>query len=140
MGFAVPALAVLPNEQLPDPQQEARARAISRGLRCVVCQNQSIDDSDAWLAHDLRVIVREQIKAGATDAQARDYIVKRYGNYVLLTPPVERGTLALWLGPLLFVVVGAVAAIFTFTRRRSVAPAPLTAAEAARVDSLLDNQ
>lgn len=138
LGLGAPAIAVLPSEQLPDPAQEARARAISRNLRCVVCQNQSIDDSDAWLAHDLRVLVREQIKAGATDAQARDFIVKRYGNYVLLTPPVEAGTLALWLGPLIFVGLGAVAAAFTFARRRSVAPAPLTAAEAARVDTLLD--
>jgi len=137
-GLGIPAMAVLPNEQLSDPRQEARARAISRGLRCVVCQNQSIDDSDAWLARDLRVIVRERIHAGATDAQARDFVVRRYGNYVLLTPPVEAGTLALWLGPLGFVTAGAIAAVLTLRRRRSVAPPPLTAAEAARVETLLD--
>jgi len=135
---AVPVAAVLPAEQLPDPQQEARARAISRGLRCVQCQNQSIDDSEAPIAHDLRVVVRERIAAGATDGQARDYIVQRYGSYVLLKPPVEAGTLLLWLGPAAFVAIGGIAAALTVTRRRTIEPTPLTPAEAARVDTLLD--
>ena len=135
---AAPVAAVLPAEQLPDPQQEARARAISRGLRCVQCQNQSIDDSEAPIAHDLRVVVRERIAAGATDVQARDYIVQRYGSYVLLKPPVEAGTLLLWLGPAAFVAIGGIAAALTVTRRRTIEPTPLTPAEAARVDTLLD--
>ncbi len=135
---AAPAAAVLPAEQLPDPAQEARARAISRGLRCVQCQNQSIDDSEAPIAHDLRVVLRERIAAGATDAQARDYIVSRYGSYVLLKPPIEPGTLALWLGPAAFVVLGGIAAGITVSRRRAADPAPLTPAEAARVNTLLD--
>ena len=135
---AAPAAAVLPAEQLANPQQEARARAISRGLRCVQCQNQSIDDSEAPIAHDLRVVLRERIAAGATDAQARDYIVQRYGSYVLLKPPVEAGTLALWLGPAAFVALGGIAAALTIARRRGVDPTPLTPAEAARVETLLD--
>ena len=136
--LAGPAAAVLPAEQLPDPAQEARARAISRGLRCVQCQNQSIDDSEAPIAHDLRVVLREQIRGGATDAQARDYIVSRYGSYVLLKPPVEAGTLALWLGPAVFVALGGLAAGLTISRRRGADPIPLTPAEAARVETLLD--
>lgn len=135
---AAPVAAVLPAEQLPDPQQEARARAISRDLRCVQCQNQSIDDSEAPIAHDLRVVLRERIAAGATDVQARDYIVQRYGSYVLLKPPVEAGTLLLWLGPAAFVAIGGIAAALTVTRRRTIEPTPLTPAEAARVDTLLD--
>lgn len=137
--LAHPAAAVLPAEQLPDAAQEARARALSRGLRCVVCQNQSIDDSDATLAHDLRVILRERIRAGATDAQARDFLVARYGNYVLLKPPLEPATWALWLGPAAVVAAGAAAAAALF-RRRADAPDPLTPAETARVDALLDDE
>lgn len=136
--MAMPALAVLPAEQLPDPQQEARARMISRGLRCVVCQNQSIDDSEAPLAHDLRVVLRERIRAGASDADARDYLVQRYGSYVLLKPPVDPDTLLLWFGPGLFVVLGVVAAGWTIVRRRGSDPIPLTPAETARADRLLD--
>ncbi len=86
---------------------EARARAVSASLRCVVCQNQSIDDSDAPLAHDLRVLVRERIVAGDSDAQATQYLVDRYGHYVLLKPPFEPATLFLWLGPALVLVAGA---------------------------------
>ena len=99
--LAGPAFAVLPSEQLADPALEARARAISAGIRCVVCQNQSIDDSDAPLAHDLRVIVRERLTAGDSDAAATQYLVARYGHYVLLKPPVEAATLALWFAPAL---------------------------------------
>ncbi len=136
--IAAPVAAVLPAEQLSDAQQEARARVISRGLRCVQCQNQSIDDSEAPIAHDLRVVLRERIAAGASDVEARDYIVQRYGSYVLLKPPVEAGTLVLWLGPAAFVVIGGIAAVMTVTRRRTIEPTPLTPAEAARVDTLLD--
>jgi len=95
------ALAVTPDEMSSDPALEARARQISAGLRCVVCQNQSIDDSNAPLAHDLRVLVRERLTKGDSDQQAVDYIVARYGNFVLLRPPFQFDTLLLWLGPLL---------------------------------------
>ncbi|MBV8682141.1 MAG: cytochrome c-type biogenesis protein CcmH [Caulobacteraceae bacterium] len=105
---AGPACAVLPSEQLHDPKLEARARHIGDELRCVVCQNETIDQSDAPLAHDLRVILRQRLIAGDTDRQAIDYIVARYGHFVLLKPPFETQTLLLWLGPFLVLVVGAV--------------------------------
>src|ERR1700753_3936512 len=104
--LATPAFAVLPNEQLADPRLEARARAISSELRCVFCQNQTIDDSDAELAHDLRVLLRQRLKAGDTDQQAIAYLVNRYGDYVLLKPPFEAEHLLLWLGPLPALVAG----------------------------------
>jgi cytochrome c-type biogenesis protein CcmH len=131
--------AVLPDEQLPDPALEARARAISKELRCVVCQNQSIDDSDAPLARDLRVIVREQITAGKTDDQVMSYVVERYGNFVLMKPPFQLGTALLWLGPLLVTIVGAIGAMMYVRGRKAAAaePAPLTPEEQARVDALL---
>ncbi|HEY0435910.1 MAG TPA: cytochrome c-type biogenesis protein [Phenylobacterium sp.] len=105
-ALAGPALAVTPDEQLADPKLEARARDVSQELRCVVCQNQSIDDSEAPLAHDLRVLLRERIAAGDTDAQAKAYLVQRYGSFVLLRPPFEPQTWALWLGPLLVLAIG----------------------------------
>ncbi len=108
VALAGPARAVLPSEQLADPKLESRARAIGAQLRCLVCQNQSIDDSDAVLAGDLRVILRERLLAGDTDKQAVNYIVKRYGHYVLLNPPFESQTLLLWLGPALVLVMGGV--------------------------------
>jgi len=106
--LAGPARAVLPSEQLSDPKLEARARAIGAQLRCLVCQNQSIDDSDAPLAGDLRVILRERLVAGDSDKQAIDFIVQRYGNFVLLNPPFETQTLLLWLGPALVLLAGGV--------------------------------
>jgi len=99
LALAGPARAVTPDEQLRDPKLEARARALSQELRCLVCQNQSIDDSAAPLAHDLRVILRERLAAGDTDRQAVDYLVRRYGDFVLLRPPFQADTWALWLGP-----------------------------------------
>jgi cytochrome c-type biogenesis protein CcmH len=108
LALAGPALAVLPGEQLRDPRLEARARAISAQLRCLVCQNQSIDDSDAPLAGDLRVIIRERLSAGDTDRQAIDFVVARYGHFVLLNPPFESQTLLLWLGPALALAIGGV--------------------------------
>ena len=134
---ATPAFAVLPNEQLADPKLEARARAISTELRCVVCQNQTIDDSDADLAHDLRVLLRQRLKAGDTDRQAIAYIVNRYGDYVLLKPPFEAETLLLWLGPLLVLVAGGVGVLFYLRRRQNAAAPALTADEQARLDRLL---
>jgi cytochrome c-type biogenesis protein CcmH len=103
-----PARAVLPSEQLADPKLEARARDIGSQLRCLVCQNQSIDDSDAPLAGDLRVILRERLVAGDTNQQAIDFVVKRYGHFVLLKPPFESQTLLLWLGPVFVLAAGGV--------------------------------
>ncbi len=144
--LASPAAAVLPDEMLPDERQEARARAISRDLRCVVCQNQSIDDSDAPLARDLRLQVREQIAKGSSDAEVRDYVVARYGNFVLLKPPMEGDTLLLWLGPFAILLLGGAGLIFW--QRRKPQPgsaatsdaAPLTEAERAELDRLAGPQ
>lgn len=134
---ATPAFAVLPSEQLSDPKLEARARAISSELRCVVCQNQTIDDSDADLAHDLRVLLRQRLKAGDTDQQAIAYIVNRYGDYVLLKPPFEAETLILWLGPLLVLVAGGAGVTIYLRRRRDAAAPAMTAEDQARLDRLL---
>ena len=137
LAFATPVHAVLPSEQLADPALEARAREISKELRCVVCQNQSIDDSDAPLAADLRVIVREQLKLGKTDAQAKDYLVSRYGSYVLLRPPFRADTLALWLGPFAVLLGGAALVLAWLRARRGVVDAPpLTPDEQSRLDVL----
>ena len=139
---ATPAAAVLPDEMLPNAAQEARARAISKDLRCVVCQNQSIDDSDAPLARDLRVLVREQISKGQSDTQVRDYVVARYGNFVLLKPPLEADTLLLWAGPFALLLLGAGGLILR-QRRRPVAnadAAPLSADERAALDRLAGPQ
>lgn len=100
-----PARAVTPNEMLADPRLEARARTLSQTLRCVVCQNQSIDDSAAPLARDLRVLVRERLQSGDSDKQALAFIVARYGNFVLLKPPLQWNTLMLWLGPALLLLL-----------------------------------
>ena len=112
-----PAQAVEPGEVLADPALETRARALSKHLRCVVCQNQSIDDSNAPLARDLRVLLRERLKAGDTDDAANDYIVARYGNFVLLKPPVQVSTLLLWFGPGLILIL-ALLAFWTLIRKR----------------------
>ena len=136
----LPAQAVLPDEQLRDPKLEARARHISQELRCVVCQNQTIDDSEAPLAHDLRVLLRERLVKGDSDEQAKDFIVKRYGTYVLLKPPFQFDTLPLWLGPLLVLLAGAVTATFYFRGRRVMAvPAELNTDEEARVRKIIGN-
>jgi cytochrome c-type biogenesis protein CcmH len=136
---AAPALAVTPQERLADPALEARARAISQELRCVVCQNQSIDDSNADLAHDLRVIVRERLKAGDSDAQAIDWIVARYGDFVLLRPPVEPATWPMWFAPPVVLALGAVGIAVYFRRRRGTAApqAPLSPDERRRLEGML---
>jgi cytochrome c-type biogenesis protein CcmH len=134
-----PVAAVEPKEMLADPALEARAREISRGLRCVVCQNESIDESDADLAHDLRVLVRERLTAGDSDAQVVQYIVDRYGDFVLLRPPMKPETYILWASPaILLLIAGALIAIY-LRRHRGGGPAPqsLTPEEQARVDALL---
>ncbi|WP_420419071.1 cytochrome c-type biogenesis protein [Pacificispira sp.] len=141
---ATPGMAVLPDEILDDPALEARAREISKDIRCLVCQNQSIDDSNADLARDLRIIVRERLVAGDSNAEVKRYLVDRYGDYVLLTPPMALGTILLWVGPFVFVALGAVA-VFVWFRGRSVATAGprmaesagLSAEERRRIDSLL---
>lgn len=133
---AVPALSVQPDEMLADPALEARARTISEGLRCVVCQNQSIDDSDAPLAKDLRLVVREQLQLGKSDADTTAYIVARYGNFVLLKPPVEPATWALWAGPFAVLFIGGAGVALWSRRRRSAEEAPLTADEIAEIDRL----
>jgi cytochrome c-type biogenesis protein CcmH len=121
-----PALAVEPGEELADPALEARARAVSSELRCLVCQNQSIDDSHATLAKDLRLLVRERIKSGDSDDQVRDYLVARYGDFILLKPPLKVGTVLLWLGPFLLLVAGAGAILLKIRRG---APAPVSPAD-----------
>ena len=113
-----PALAVVPSEVLDDPVLEQRAREISKGLRCVVCQNQSIDDSNADLAHDMRVLVRDRLLEGDTNQQVLDYMVSRYGDFVLLDPPFKVSTYALWFGPGLILGLG-IFVVIVFYRRRS---------------------
>jgi cytochrome c-type biogenesis protein CcmH len=135
--LAGPAAAVNPDEQLADPKQEARAAKLSRELRCVVCQNQSIDDSDAELARDLRLILRERIAAGDTDRQAMDFIVARYGSFVQLNPPLRWDTFALWFGPLAVLLLGAGGVAVYMRGRSPAAAAALTAAEEAEVAELL---
>ena len=137
---AAPAAAVQPDEVLQDPALEARARAISANLRCLVCQNQSIDDSDAPLAKDLRLIVRERLKAGDGDPEIVDFVVARYGEFVLLKPRLSPQTLILWFAtPALF--LAALAGIALALRRRksaAAAPAPLSREEKRRLKQILE--
>jgi cytochrome c-type biogenesis protein CcmH len=136
-ALAFPAVAVEPGERLADPAQESRARALSAELRCLVCQNQSIDDSNAPLAKDLRVLVREQIKAGRSDSEVMSYIVARYGDFVLLRPRMTWSTALLWLTPVL--ILGTVGYLLVQRRRQGLAAEapPLTADEQRRLDALL---
>lgn len=131
--------ALRPDELLEDPELEARARALGKELRCVVCQNQSIDDSNADLAQDFRRIVRERVMAGETDEQILRFMVDRYGEFVLLKPPVTAGTLILWGGPFAVLLVGAGMAFATMRRRRqAVEPDDLSPEERQRLARLLD--
>lgn len=136
--MSAPAFAVEPDEMLADPALEARARDIGRDLRCLVCQNESIEDSNADLARDLRLLVRERLVAGDSDEQAIAYISARYGDFVLLDPPVKPKTWLLWFGPGLLLLVAGVG-VFRYLRRRDTAgaPAPLDEAERKRLDALL---
>jgi len=145
---ALPALAVNPDEVLADPNLEHRARELSKELRCVVCQNQSIDDSDAELARDLRVIVRERLTKGDSDQEVIDYVVARYGDFVLLKPPFKGITYFLWLGPVVFVGIG-IAAVAVYYRKRQTVAAENGAGsdtkkfsvdEKARLDALLKDE
>jgi len=141
MLLAGPAFAVLPSEQLADPALEARARALSLELRCQVCQNQSIDDSNAPLAADLRRLVRERLVAGDSDAGVLDYVVRRYGDYVLLRPPMREDTALLWFGPLAILVWGGAGAFVYMRRRKPQAEAAsLTAEEEARLKAIVERR
>jgi cytochrome c-type biogenesis protein CcmH len=126
LAVAGPVRAVQPDEVLPDPKLEQRARGISSGLRCLVCQNQSIDDSDAPLARDLRLLVREKLSEGATDEEVRSFLVDRYGEFVLLKPAFNAHTLILWAGPFVILAIGAVV-VWTNARRRKVERAAASA-------------
>lgn len=126
-----------PSEALADPRLEARAVAIGQQLRCLVCQNESIEDSGADLARDLRKIVRQRVTAGDDDAQITAWLVARYGNFVRLSPPIEPETLLLWGSPVLALLAGG-AAVWLTRRSNSRAPAPLSEAEQSRLRSLLD--
>lgn len=134
------AHAVTPQERLADPILEARARIISSELRCLVCQNESIDESNADLAHDIRVLVRERLTAGDTNGQAIKAIVDRYGSFVLLKPPVEPATYILWYGPIALLGIGLIGVVIWLRGRKPAlltAPTPLSAEEAADLDRLL---
>ena len=140
---AMPARAVLPDEIMADPAKEARARELSKELRCMVCQNQSIDDSEAPLARDLRLLVRERISAGDSDAQVIDFLVARYGEFVLLKPRLNEHTLLLWLTPPLALLLGGFA-LWRLGRRKANpaagggdSTAGLTSDEQARLKRLL---
>ena len=134
------AYAVEPSERLADPVLEARARALSQELRCLVCQNQSIDESNADLAHDLRVLLRKRLMAGDTDQQSLDYIASRYGTFVLLDPPFEPATYLLWLTPPLLVLIVGVLLVTRGRRRPDRELPPLTEQEQARAASLLSER
>jgi cytochrome c-type biogenesis protein CcmH len=135
------AHAVEPDERLSDPALEARALALTRELRCVVCQNQSVDDSDAPLAKDVRVLVRERIAAGDSDEEVIAFIVARYGSFVLLRPPVERSTIVLWLGPVVL-LLAALGLAYWYMRRLSAAaaPVPLSTQEEEAVRRLIEDE
>jgi cytochrome c-type biogenesis protein CcmH len=142
LAAAPQALAVQPDEILADAALEARARVLSKELRCMVCQNQSIDDSDAPLARDLRVLVRERLEAGDSDQQVIDFLVARYGDFVLLKPRFTSHTALLWLMPAVVFVIGALVLVAAARRRSKTAaassqPAKLTSAEATRLADII---
>jgi cytochrome c-type biogenesis protein CcmH len=140
VSAVAPALAVQPDEILKDQGLETRARALSRELRCMVCQNQSIDDSDAPLAHDLRVLVRERLTAGDSDPQVIDFLVARYGEFVLLKPRFAWHNSVLWLTPVVALIAGAIAMFGAVRRRRAVqvATAPLSPDEERRLAEVIE--
>ena len=138
--LATPALAVRPDEILADPALEARARTLSQGLRCLVCRNESIDDSDAPLAHDLRVLLRDRLVAGDSDTQAVDYIVARYGEFVLLNPTTKGANLILWgAGPAALLAGAWLALSVTRRRARAAEEGELSPEDQARVKTLLED-
>lgn len=131
------AFAYDPGVELKDANQEERARELFRELRCMVCQNQSIDDSDAPLAKDLRTLVRERVAAGDSNEAIKDFLVARYGNFVLLKPPFAGETFVLWTTPVAILLIGGAVALLAFRRRRIIEPAaPLSADEKRKLDEL----
>jgi cytochrome c-type biogenesis protein CcmH len=136
------SLAVQPEEMLKDPKLEMRARELSRELRCMVCQNQSIDESEAPLARDLRVLVRERLTKGDTDQQVLDFLVARYGEFVLLKPPLESRTIILWALPPVALLAGVIGLFFAVRRRRAnrLEPATLSTEERRRLSTLVDER
>ncbi|HEV2161828.1 MAG TPA: cytochrome c-type biogenesis protein [Stellaceae bacterium] len=137
LGAMPAALAVEPSEMLPNPALEARAEAIGKQLRCLVCQNESIEDSGADLAHDLRVIIRERLKAGDNDGQVVKYVTDRYGAFVLLKPPVEPATYLLWFSPFAILILGAAGAWFYLRRRPAPPDEPLDLDQRRQLERLL---
>jgi cytochrome c-type biogenesis protein CcmH len=137
LATLTPTFAVTPDEMLKDPALEARARTLSEELRCMVCQNESIDDSDAALAHDIRVLLRERLAAGDSDRQVIDFLVARYGEFILLKPRFNWHTALLWAAPPAVLVIGGIVALGLFRRRRPGETVALSAAERARVEELM---
>ena len=141
VGGISPAFAVNPDEVLKDPALEARARQLSAGLRCLVCQNQSIDDSNADLAKDLRLLVRQRLVAGDTNEEVIDYLVSRYGEFVLLKPRFDVATLALWGTPVVVLIAGIGSAVFSVRSRRGrKGPATLSPDEEAAIAKVVDTR
>ena len=139
--YAQPIMAVQPNERLADPLLEERARMLSQNIRCLVCQNQSIDDSNATLAKDLRALVREKLTAGATNDEIFDFLVDRYGDFILLNPPFKPSTYALWYGPLIFLIVGLLMTVLILKKsKRRASEKPLSQAERVSLSKLLEQK
>ncbi|MEM6407757.1 MAG: cytochrome c-type biogenesis protein [Pseudomonadota bacterium] len=138
--IASPLHAVEPDEILDDPVLEQRARAISADVRCVVCQNEPIDSSDAGVARDLRMIIRERLVAGDTDQEVFDYLVLRYGDFVLFNPPWKPSTYALWIGPFAILAIGFLSVFITLYRKRGAVAPGLSAEEQAKLDALLKDK
>ena len=138
--LVTPALAIQPDEILEDKLLEERARVISKELRCLVCQNQSIDDSDAPLARDLRVLVRERLQAGESDEKVIKFVVDRYGDFVLLRPPIKASTLALWISPIAILIVGVILLLMRFRKQEKNMPVkvePLSSEETKKLEAAL---
>ena len=138
--LVTPALAIQPDEILEDKLLEERARVISKELRCLVCQNQSIDDSDAPLARDLRVLVRERLQAGESDEKVIKFVVDRYGDFVLLRPPIKASTLALWISPIAILIVGVILLLMRFRKQEKNTPVkvePLSSEETKKLEAAL---
>ena len=134
-------MAVQPNERLADPLLEERARILSQNIRCLVCQNQSIDDSNATLAKDLRALVREKLTAGATNDEIFDFLVDRYGDFILLNPPFKPSTYVLWYGPLIFFIVGLLMTVLIMKKsKRRASEKPLSQAERVSLSKLLEQK
>lgn len=140
LAFATAAFAVEPDEMLADAALEVRAEALDRELRCVVCQSQSIAESNADLAKEMRVVVRERLAAGDSDEEVLAYLVERYGDYVLLRPPVQGNTIFLWVFPALVLLAGLTGGVFYVRRLRPAAPAALSEEEAAALKDLLEER